>query len=118
VLLGEEAAIAVGVRIHRFRLQILVVSALLTGTLVAVAGGVGFVGLIAPHIVRLLVGPDHRRLLPVGVLLGALFLVVDLLARTDKPPSDLPLSVLTAMVGVPFFLWLLRRPVNAPGERG
>ncbi|MGH3938015.1 MAG: FecCD family ABC transporter permease [Pseudonocardiaceae bacterium] len=119
LLLGEEAAIALGVRIHRFRLQFLVASALLTASLVAVAGGIGFVGLIVPHMVRLLVGPDHRRILPVAVLLGAVFLVVvDLLARTIQAPSDLPLSVLTALLGAPFFLWLLRRPAKAAGESG
>ncbi len=111
LLLGEEAAIAVGVNIHRLRLEILVASALLTGAIVAVAGGVGFVGLIVPHVVRMFVGPDHRKVLPVAALLAATFLViVDLMARTVAPPGDLPLSVLTAAVGAPFFIWLLRRP--------
>ncbi|HKR52609.1 MAG TPA: iron ABC transporter permease [Pseudonocardiaceae bacterium] len=119
LLLGDEAAIAVGVSVHRFRLQILVASALLTGTIVAVAGGIGFVGLIVPHVVRFLVGPDHRRVLPFAALLAAVFLVVvDVLARTIDPPSDLPLSVLTAAVGSPFFLWLLRRPGRIAGAAG
>lgn len=110
LITGEESAIALGVDVHRFRRQLLVVASLLTGVVVAVAGGVGFVGLMIPHIARFLVGADHRRLLPVVVLLGALFLeLVDIGARTLASPLELPLSVITAAIGAPFFLWLLRR---------
>jgi len=107
---GDDSAAALGVAVHRFRIQLLVASALLTATVVAVAGGVGFVGLMIPHAVRLIVGPDHRRVLPVAALGGALFLVlVDLGTRAVDPPNEYPLGVFTAALGAPFFLWLLRR---------
>ncbi len=77
---------------------------------VAVAGVIGFVGLVVPHVVRILWGADHRFLLPASVLLGATFLVLaDALARTVAAPTELPIGVVTAFVGVPFFLWLLRQ---------
>jgi len=107
---GDDSAAALGVAVHRFRIQLLVASALLTATVVAVAGGVGFVGLMIPHTVRLIVGADHRRVLPVAALGGALFLVlVDLASRAIDPPNEYPLGVFTAAIGAPFFLWLLRR---------
>lgn len=110
LLLGDETAAALGVPVHRFRLTLLVVAALLTAAVIAVAGGIAFVGLIVPHAVRLLVGPDHRRTLPLIALTGGLFLVAaDLAARTLSPPLELPLGILTAVLGTPFFLWLLRR---------
>ncbi len=85
-------------------------AALLTGSAVAISGLVGFVGLIIPHIVRLVVGPDHRLLLPASVLSGAIFLVLaDLLARLVLAPSEIPLGVVTALIGAPFFIYLLRR---------
>ncbi|GAA3013163.1 iron ABC transporter permease [Streptosporangium longisporum] len=110
LLLGDETAAFLGVNVHRFRPALLVVAALLTASVISVAGGVGFVGLIVPHAVRLLVGSDHRLTLPLVALAGGLFLVAaDLAARTLSPPLELPLGVLTAVLGTPFFLWLLRR---------
>ncbi|MGW1407251.1 FecCD family ABC transporter permease [Streptomyces sp. NPDC002403] len=110
LLAGDESATALGVDVHRTRAVLLVVSALLTGTVIAVAGGIGFVGLMIPHLVRLGLGADHRRLLPLAALLGAVYLVlVDLLSRTVDRPNELPLGILTALLGAPFFLWLLRR---------
>ncbi|MFH8513780.1 FecCD family ABC transporter permease [Streptomyces gelaticus] len=110
LLAGDESATSLGVDVHRTRAVLLVVSALLTGTLTAVAGGIGFVGLMIPHLVRLALGADHRRLLPLSALLGAVYLVlVDLLSRTVNRPNELPLGILTALLGAPFFLWLLRR---------
>ncbi|MFI0806241.1 FecCD family ABC transporter permease [Streptomyces echinatus] len=110
LLAGDESATALGVDVNRLRAVLLVISALLTGTVIAVAGGVGFVGLMIPHLVRLTVGADHRRLLPLTALLGAVYLVlVDLLSRTVNRPNELPLGILTALLGAPFFLWLLRR---------
>ncbi|WP_189543457.1 FecCD family ABC transporter permease [Streptomyces gelaticus] len=110
LLAGDESATSLGVDVHRTRAVLLVVSALLTGTLTAVAGGIGFVGLMIPHLVRLALGADHRRLLPLSALLGAVYLVlVDLLSRTVDRPNELPLGILTALLGAPFFLWLLRR---------
>ncbi|WP_086799036.1 FecCD family ABC transporter permease [Streptomyces caniscabiei] len=110
LLAGDESATALGVDVNRLRAVLLVISALLTGTVIAVAGGIGFVGLMIPHLVRLTVGADHRRLLPLTALLGAIYLVVvDLLSRTLNRPNELPLGILTVLLGAPFFLWLLRR---------
>lgn len=107
---GEEAAASLGLDVHRFRAAMFVVVALMVGALVAVSGTIGFVGLIMPHIVRLLVGADHRRALPAVALLGAAFLVLcDIVARTVAAPEELPVGILTALVGGPFFLWLMRR---------
>lgn len=109
LLAGDESATALGVDVNRLRAVLLVLSSLLTGTVIAVAGGIGFVGLMIPHIVRLTTGADHRRLLPLTALLGAVYLVlVDLLSRTLDRPNELPLGILTALLGAPFFLWLLR----------
>ncbi|MFI6350394.1 FecCD family ABC transporter permease [Streptomyces sp. NPDC050560] len=110
LLAGDEAAASLGVGVDRLRTLLLAVSALLTGTVIAVAGGIGFVGLMIPHLVRLTTGADHRRLVPLTALLGAVYLVVvDLLSRVLNRPNELPLGILTALLGAPFFLWLLRR---------
>ncbi|MBB4932791.1 iron complex transport system permease protein [Lipingzhangella halophila] len=110
LLVGDDAAATLGINVKRLRSSVLVTAALLTGSVVAVSGGIGFVGLIVPHIARIIVGSDHRRMLPVAVLGGAVFLAAsDLLARTLAAPTEIPLGVLTALVGAPFFLWLLRR---------
>ncbi|WP_455680369.1 FecCD family ABC transporter permease [Streptomyces lavendulae] len=108
--MGEETAVLLGVRVDALRLQLLAVSAVLTAAVIAVAGGISFVGLVVPHSVRLLIGADHRALLPATALTGALFLVLaDVAARTVAAPMELPLGILTAVAGTPFFLWLLRR---------
>lgn len=110
LLTGDDGATSLGIDVQRLRIRLVVVTSLLTGVMVAVSGAIAFVGLIVPHFVRLLVGSDHRRVLPVALLIGAVFLqLVDTLARTVRPPVELPLSIVTAAVGVPFFLWLLRR---------
>lgn len=110
LLVGDESATALGIDVHRLRAVLLVLSSLVTGTVIAVAGGIGFVGLMIPHLVRLVTGADHRRLLPQAALVGAIYLVVvDLLSRTVNRPNELPLGILTALFGAPFFLWLLRR---------
>jgi iron complex transport system permease protein len=110
LLTGDESATALGIDVTRLRALLLVLSSLLTGTVIAVAGGIGFVGLMIPHLVRLAAGADHRRLLPTSAVLGAIYLVVvDLLSRTLNRPNELPLGILTALLGAPFFLWLLRR---------
>lgn len=115
---GEETAATLGVDTSRFRGQTFALTALLTGTLVAVSGGIGFVGLMLPHILRLLVGADHRRLLPVAALAGASFLIwVDVLARVLIAPQELPLGIITALLGAPFFIWLMRRSGDALGGR-
>ncbi|MET0627390.1 MAG: iron ABC transporter permease [Acidimicrobiia bacterium] len=108
--LGERSARHLGVDVERFRVLMLVVIALLTASAVAVSGIILFVGLVVPHVVRMIVGPGHRTLLPASALAGALAIVVaDTIARTAIAPSEIPLGVLTALVGAPFFLWLLRR---------
>ncbi|MFJ6609224.1 FecCD family ABC transporter permease [Streptomyces sp. NPDC091289] len=107
---GDDAALSLGVSVHRVRIRLLVTASLLTGVLVAVSGGIGFVGLIVPHLVRLVVGPDHRRLLPIAMLVGAIYLVVvDVLCRVLVRPEELPVGIVTAVLGAPVFLWLLRR---------
>jgi iron complex transport system permease protein len=98
-----------GVPVERVKRLAIVITALAVGVVTATTGIIGFVGLVAPHMVRLLSGPDHRWVLPGSALLGAsLVLLADALARTVAAPAELPLGVLTALVGVPFFLLLLR----------
>ncbi|GGL37642.1 ABC transporter permease [Planomonospora parontospora subsp. antibiotica] len=110
LLAGEEAAASLGLDVHRFRAALFVLVALMIGTVVAVSGAIGFVGLIMPHVVRLLIGADHRRALPATALLGAAFLIAaDLAARTLIAPEEIPVGIITALVGGPFFLWLMRR---------
>ncbi|MFB6132294.1 MAG: vitamin B12 ABC transporter permease BtuC [Halanaeroarchaeum sp.] len=108
LLLGEEDARTLGIEVERTRRMLLALSSLLTATAVAVAGVIGFVGLIVPHVMRLLVGPDHRLLLPTSALAGAAFLVAtDTVARAGA--AELPVGIVTAALGAPFFLYLLRR---------
>ena len=110
LLLGEESAASLGVDVERVRRTMLATAAMLTGAAVAVSGVIGFVGLIVPHMLRLVLGPSHRTLLPAAMLGGALFLIVcDLLARTVNPPTEIRLGIITAACGAPFFLYLLRR---------
>ena len=107
--LDEEQAAQLGVPVTRTKLIVLAAASLTAATAVAMAGVIGFVGLIVPHAVRLAFGGDHRRLLPLAALFGASFLIlVDLLARTMLSPQEVPVGVLTALLGGPFFLWLLR----------
>ncbi len=106
--LGEREAGHVGVDVERLKRRLVTQVALAVGASVAISGTVGFVGLVAPHIVRLLLGPAHRTLLPAAALFGGAFVVLaDALARTVVSPAELPIGVLTALVGGPFFLWLL-----------
>jgi iron complex transport system permease protein len=108
--LGEEAARSLGVEVERLKKIIFVTSALLTGAVVSVSGLIGFVGMVIPHAVRLLLGPDHRLLLPASALVGGMFLVIaDALARTLLAPSEVPVGVVTALAGGPIFLYLLSR---------
>lgn len=108
--LGEDAAGRLGIAVERDKLLIVVVGSLLTGLAVTVSGLIAFAGLVVPHVMRLLTGPDNRLLLPSSALAGASFLVVaDLLARTILSPSELPVGILTAFLGGPYFLYLLRK---------
>ena len=110
LMAGEHSAVSLGLEPRRVRLLVFVCASLLTGVLVSLSGAIGFVGLILPHVARFLVGAEHRRLLPVSALLGALFLVwVDVAARTLLAPQDLPIGIATAAIGGVFFVLLLRR---------
>ncbi|HEV3060443.1 MAG TPA: iron ABC transporter permease [Vicinamibacterales bacterium] len=108
--LGDEAAASLGLRVERERGIVIVIGALLTAAAVAGGGVIGFVGLIVPHVGRVLVGPNHDRLLPVSILGGGMFLVLaDLVARVALAPAEIPLGIVTAFTGGPLFLYLLRR---------
>jgi iron complex transport system permease protein len=108
--LGEENAAHLGLHVERYKFLLVVIASCLTAAAVSISGLVGFVGLVTPHVMRLLLGPNHRSLLPASALGGAIFLTLaDLLARTVVAPATLPVGVFTALVGAPFFLFLLRR---------
>jgi iron complex transport system permease protein len=108
--LGEESASHLGLRVEWYKFLIVIVASLLTAAAVSISGLIGFVGLVTPHVMRLLLGPKHRALLPTTALAGAIFLVLaDLLARTLVPATVLPVGIFTALVGAPFFLFLLRK---------
>lgn len=111
--IGDETASTLGIPVARFRLTVFVVGALITGVMVAFSGIIGFVGLMVPHIVRLLVGGDYRRVLPVAAIFGAIFLLwADILARTVMAPDDIPIGIVTGLIGGIFFVWLLRRRIG------
>lgn len=113
---GEEEARTLGLPVRRVRLVVIIASSLGTAAIVSVVGLIGFVGIIVPHIIRLLVGTSYRRILPLSVFFGAAFLVLcDTVARTVLAPSELPLGVVTAVIGAPIFVGILalRRPVSA-----
>ncbi|MEU3604574.1 iron ABC transporter permease [Streptomyces sp. NPDC035033] len=108
--LGDETAASLGVGPDRHRKALLVLVSLVTGVMVAVSGAIAFVGLVMPHVVRMVVGATHARVLAVAPLAGAIFMVwVDLVSRTLVAPRELPLGVITALVGVPVFVTLMRR---------
>jgi iron complex transport system permease protein len=110
LLLGEQDAASLGVDLARVKRHIIVATALLVGSSVALCGVIAFVGLVVPHMIRISIGPDNRRLLPCAALLGAaLLMCADLLARTVLAPGELPIGIITALVGGPFFLYLLIR---------
>ena len=107
---GEEVASSLGVDVERAKRVVLIDAALLTGTAVAMSGAIGFVGLVIPHAVRLVIGPAHRRLLPASALAGSAFLVfADILARSLDRPEEIQVGIITAFFGAPFFLYLLMR---------
>ena len=118
VALGEERAAQLGVEVDRLKRRAIAIGALLAAAAVSVAGVIGFVGLMTPHLLRLVIGADHRRLLPASLLGGATLLILaDLMARTVIAPSELPVGVVTALLGGPFFLFLLRREGRNAGAR-
>jgi iron complex transport system permease protein len=110
ITLGPDAAAARGVDVARAERVALVSASLSTGAAVSLGGPIGFLGIVVPHLVRMLVGADHRLVLPATALFGATLLIgCDLVARTMLPPVELPVGIVTAMIGGPFFLWLLLR---------
>ena len=114
---GEDSARSLGLSITRTRVTVLAGTSVAVAAAVSAAGVIGFVGLVAPHMARLLVGPQHRRLMPLSAFMGAfLTLGADLLARSVMAPAELPLGIITSLVGAPFFLWLLVRTVRGGRE--
>jgi iron complex transport system permease protein len=110
LLLGEAEAFHLGIPVQRLKTAAILMVAVAVGASVAAAGVIGFVGIVVPHLLRLMLGPDHRMLLPFAALMGATLLTAaDLLARTLVAPAELPIGILTATIGAPFFLWLLLR---------
>lgn len=110
ISLGADAAAARGVNVPRAERSALISASLATGAAVSIGGPISFIGLVVPHLVRLFVGSDHRLVLPSSALFGAVFLIVcDLVARTAFAPIELPVGIITAVIGGPFFLWLLTR---------
>lgn len=110
LVMGDETAATLGVSVDVFRRRLFILVALITGVMVAVSGSIGFIGLMVPHTVRFVVGSDHRRVLPLSVLIGSIFLIwVDVIARTAFAPVELPVGVITSVLGGPFFLWLMWR---------
>ena len=111
---GEETAMHLGMEVETVKRILLIASALVTAVAVSVSGIIGFVGLIIPHLVRLIIGPDHRILLPASALCGGIFLVLcDALARTVVQPTEIPIGIITAAIGAPYFVYLLRRRKKA-----
>ncbi len=110
MLLGDESAITLGTDLHRWRILYLVISSLMVGFAVYNAGVIGFVGLVIPHGVRLLFGTDHKKLLPISALAGAIFLIwADVLCRTILPGNEMPIGILTSILGAPVFIYLMAR---------
>ncbi|MEJ8547460.1 FecCD family ABC transporter permease [Brevibacillus borstelensis] len=119
IMMGEETASTLGVNTEHFRKMLLIITALLTGVIVSISGAIGFVGLMMPHIVRIIVGTDHRRVLPVSALLGASFLIwADVVARLAFAPEELPIGIITSLCGGPFFIWLMLRSSYSFGGGG
>ncbi len=109
LVLGDDTARSLGVSVRSKRLLFLIISTLITAGSVSVSGVIGFVGLIIPHVLRLVTGPDHKTLLPLSMLSGGLFLLLaDTLSRTILSPTELPVGIVTSLVGAPFFIHLLR----------
>lgn len=108
MLLGESEAAHMGVNVQSFKRRLIVLSAIGVGVAVSLTGVIGFIGLIVPHLIRMLVGPDHRGLLPLSALFGALILTgSDMIARVAVAPAELPVGIVTALIGTPFFLLIL-----------
>lgn len=113
---GEDLATSRGVNVNRTKALLFLVTSLMVVGIVAVCGPIGFVGMMVPHICRLMIGPEHRYLTPATLLFGGFFLVAcDTLARTLIAPAEMPVGIITALLGGPFFIWLLMG--EAPGRK-
>lgn len=116
LLLGDESAGTLGINVSRFQKLLVLIASLMAGVTISVSGKIGFVGLMVPHFTRLLVGSNHRKVLPVSALLGGMLVVwVDVAARLVIAPEELPAGILTAVIGGPIFIWMLKR--NITGRR-
>lgn len=110
LLLGDETAGTLGVNVGRMQKLLILIASLLAGVTIAVSGSIGFIGLMVPHISRLLIGSDHKKVLPISALLGGILVIwTDVVARMVIAPEELPIGLLTAIIGGPFFIWLLKR---------
>ena len=115
MVLGDETSITLGLNIEKYRKIYMILSSLITGVIVSVCGTIGFVGIMIPHIVRLIFGTDHKTLLPFSALVGAIFLIwADVIARCAITNMELPIGIITSVIGAPFLLWLM---VNGTGEK-
>lgn len=115
MVLGDETSITLGLNIEKHRKIYMILSSLITGVIVSVCGTIGFVGIMIPHIVRLIFGTDHRTLLPFSALVGAIFLIwADIIARCAITNMELPIGIITSVIGAPFLLWLM---VKGTGEK-
>jgi iron complex transport system permease protein len=110
LLLGDESAGALGVNVRSIQKKLILIASLMAGVTIAVSGTIGFVGLMVPHFTRLLVGGDHKKVLPISALLGGILVVwVDVAARMIIAPEELPVGILTAVIGGPIFIWMLKK---------
>ena len=115
---GEEQAVNLGISVHKTRIRIVFFATLTTAAAISFSGVIGFVGLIIPHVIRILTGGDYRKLIPLSALGGAFFLLLaDVIARVIIAPQELPVGIITAIAGAPFFLWLLNRNTGREIER-
>ena len=116
LLPGDESAGALGINVRRFQKLLVLIASLMAGVTISVSGKIGFVGLMVPHFTRLIVGSNHKKVLPVSALLGGILVVwVDVAARMIIAPEELPVGILTAVIGGPIFIWLLKR--NTTGKQ-
>ncbi|MTK13658.1 MAG: iron ABC transporter permease [Clostridiaceae bacterium] len=118
MLLGDETSVTLGVDLARYRKIYMILSSLVTGVIVSVCGIIGFVGLMIPHIVRFMVGSNHKKLIPISAIVGAIFLMwTDVFARTFMKGMEMPIGIITSMVGAPFLMWLMIKKSYALGGK-
>jgi len=116
LLLGDDSAVILGINVKLLKSIILILATLLTSTLVAITGAIGFIGLVVPHVCRTIAGSDHKKLIVLSSLVGAIFLILsDIVARGLFPPIEIPIGIITSLVGGPFFLYLISKKNYAFG---